>query len=83
MDQQLDIFFQTAFTNLKMPLIVIYRNPSDYQGKFVARLWDMQSPTNLVVVKDTLEQIRKAIPPKFVKLERATDDDPNIVEVWL
>ena len=46
----------------KMPLIVVYNNPEDYPNKYVARVWDVNRPTALVAVADTLEEIREAIP---------------------
>lgn len=28
----------------RMPLITVYNSPTDYPGKFVARLWDIDKP---------------------------------------
>lgn len=67
----------------KVPLICVYENPADYPGKYVARLWDLQQPTGFVVVADSLEEIRAAIPYGMVQLARLGKDDPAIVETWI
>lgn len=67
----------------KVPLICVYENPEDYPGKYVARLWDLQRPTGFVVVADSLEEIREAIPEGMVRLNRTEKDAPAIVETWI
>lgn len=66
-----------------IPMIVVYKNPSDYPDKYIARLWDLDKPTEFIAVKDTLEEIRSAIPCRFVNNGRRPNDDPVIVEVWV
>jgi hypothetical protein len=72
-----------------LAVIVIYRNPSDFPGKYVVRRqWAgrggvLIEPGTLAVV-DTLDQARAAVPPEQdTRLNRQPDDDPCIVEVWL
>lgn len=66
------------------PIITVYHDPADYPGKYVARLYDIQRPTNMVVVADTYEDVRAAIPAgRMVRLERDAADDPVIVENWV
>ena len=36
----------------RLPLICIYNSPSDYPGKYVARLWDVDKPTNMVAIAE-------------------------------
>jgi hypothetical protein len=78
----LNTFIGFDFSNYSMPLITVYRNPSDFKGKFVARLFDLEKPTEYVIVKDTLEEVRAVIPPHFSRFARFEEDDPVIVEVW-
>lgn len=66
----------------RVPLICVYKNPADYPGKYVARLWDVDTPTTLVVVADSLEEIRIAKPQQMVIMQRHPNDDPVIVETW-
>lgn len=70
---------QTTF-----PVIAVYKNPSDYPGKYVARVFDMNRPTNLAVVAETYEELLEAIPTQaMTRMERSAKDDPVIVETWI
>ncbi|WP_089610078.1 hypothetical protein [Dehalobacterium formicoaceticum] len=83
-DIRLDSFLKVKPNLLvRVPIIVIYNNPADYPGKFVARLWDVNKPTRYAVVKDTLEEARKAIPYFMWRIGRDEKDDPVIVEIWM
>lgn len=67
-----------------VPIITVYNSPDDYPGKYVARVWSAGTPTNLVAVADTYEELVKAIPSRqMMKMERDPKDEPCIVEVWL
>lgn len=66
-----------------MPMIIIFKSPSDFQGKYVARLFKLGRPTIIAVVKDTLPEIRMAIPRYMVRLPRRQKDDPKIIETWI
>jgi hypothetical protein len=86
LDQKCDI--GESLSNYKtivkrMPIVVVYKNTKDYPGQFVARLWDLITPTEVVVVKGTLEEIRNEIPKGFVNIGRMSFDDPVIVESWI
>jgi hypothetical protein len=67
------------------PMWTVYENPTDYPGKFVARLFHGETPTASIVIADDLETIRDMMQFEFglVKLMRSPGDDPKIVEVWL
>lgn len=66
-----------------IPVIIVTANQDDYPRRYVARLWDMSVPasTQYMVLEDTLEDLRKAIPAKMSRLPAAPDD--SIVEAWL
>jgi hypothetical protein len=70
-----------------LPLICIYKNPSDFPDKYVARLWGMGRKggvaTRYIIVRDTLAQIREAMPDWMTQMGRNPIDDPVIVETWL
>lgn len=64
-------------------IIAIYKNPSDYPGKFVARLWIGIMPTEVNIVKSTITEIRHLIPSFYGRISsRCLNDDPVIVETW-
>ena len=70
---------QTTF-----PIITIFNSPTDYPGKYVARVFDVGRPTNLAAVADTYEELLEAIPTgQMLRMERAPNDDPVIVETWV
>lgn len=84
-DYQMNDFLEAPLNKfVKVPIIVIYKNPKDYQDKFVARLWDINNkPTKFVVIKDTLDEIRNAIPKRLKRIPRIVNDDPVIIETYL
>lgn len=69
------------------PTFAVYYSPEDFPGKYVARLFDGDKPMRLLTVKDTLEEVRAAIPQGpplgFVRMERSPNDIPQIIEVWI
>jgi hypothetical protein len=77
----------TAKPRLEMSQWVIYDHPRDFPDKYVMRRWGVQAgqavATDEMVLADTLEEIRRRVPPGLYRLERFKDDDPCIVEVWL
>jgi hypothetical protein len=71
-----------------LTIYVIYRNPSDYPGKWVLRAQDAGAgrtvtPHQDCFVCDTLEQARECVPPGLVHMPRHPDDDPVIYETWI
>lgn len=66
---------------------VVYEHPRDYPDLYVVRRWEigqrMLYATDDVAFANSLEDIRKAIPPGLYCLPRFAEDDPCIVEVWL
>lgn len=71
-----------------LPIVVIYENPSDYPGKFVARRqWAGRGGVLLepgpLIVGDSLTEVRGVIPDGMVRLPRDPNDEPQIVECWI
>lgn len=85
--------FQFALGGLKAELkgkmlnIVVYDNPKDDLGYFVARAFYIDKlpvPTKVSFRAKTLEEVQAAIPDEiFHWLPRHPEDDPIIVGVWL
>ena len=68
---------------------VIYNNPSDFPGNFVVRrhfrvvgFKTMYAEEEPVIVTDSIDQARSAIPDTCSNKGRHDEDDPHIVEVW-
>jgi hypothetical protein len=65
-------------------LWTIYDRPVDYPNSFVARKFIVDRPTDEVIVRDTLAEVRKAIGWRaLVRFERHPDNDPKIIEHWI
>ncbi|MPM90789.1 hypothetical protein SDC9_137911 [bioreactor metagenome] len=67
---------------VRIAMIVVYEKPKDYPQNYIARLWDGNIPTHYAVIRNSLEDIRLAIPPMH-RISRHPDDDPVIVETWI
>ena len=76
-------FTNVDFTKIKAAMIVIYDHPKDYPNSYVARIWDMDKPTNVVVINENLVALRSLIPKDMSFIERFETDDPCMVEIWL
>lgn len=66
-------------------LCTVYRNPKDFPGQIVVRLWDARAnkPTPYIAVFGTLDDARGDIPEHMVRLDRNAGDDSAIVESWI
>jgi hypothetical protein len=69
-------------------LWVIYRNPSDYPGKFVVRQqWAARGGVHTCVdphcITSSLIEARNSIPLGLYNIGRMEGDEPQILEVWL
>jgi hypothetical protein len=67
---------------------VVYDDPTDYPGKIVARKWEMVGDqmfaTDEIIFTLDLGKLREQFEKHgLTKLERRTDDDPKIKEIWL
>lgn len=65
------------------PMWVIYRRPKDFPAHYVARCWDMDTPTDTYLIGKDLDDVRCMLPDGLVKFDRHPTDDPCIVESWL
>lgn len=86
MKKMINTFKQVDMSDMCSPIIVIYENVSDYKGYFIARIWDLDKPTDTFMLKKDLHKIRediKANLPNMVRLPKAQNDDPCIVETWI
>lgn len=86
MKKVINTFGQVDMSKIGNPVIVIYNSPDDYKGYFVARVWDLDKPTDTFMLKKDLHKIRediKANLPNMVRLPKAQNDDPCIVETWI
>jgi hypothetical protein len=75
-------------TGHTLSMWVVTKNPSDYPGKFVARLNYITAEGRFSLAgepltADSLDALRAKLPLGLHRLPRWAHDDPVIVEVWL
>lgn len=76
---------QVDFSEVKMPMIAVYESPEDFRGKCVARIYDLDKPTDTIMVKGTVEEVQRDIRENtdMVFLPRGAEDVPSLVGVWM
>lgn len=82
-DQLISSFNEIDMKEYTMPIICIYNSPSDYKGMFVARLFDVNKPTPIILMRITLDAIRNEIPESFSLVPKQAGEDANIVGTYI
>lgn len=79
-----DTFCDVDIDNTKRPIIAVYRNTDDFPYNCVGRIFECEKPTNIVIVRQTVEAVRMDILNAFdmVSLDRTDADVSSLVEVW-
>lgn len=66
---------------------VIYDNPIDFPGYYVARLHQVMNgtcnPVDAYIKHVSLNSLRNMLPPGLVCIKRSDSDPPPIVESWV
>lgn len=82
-----DSMQQVDFSDMKMPMAVIYNGPKDFPNLYMCRIWEGAGchPTNTAVQRFSLEELREDIKAAgfTTRFPRAKGDDPVILETWL
>lgn len=79
-------FSEVDISGLKQPIICVYRHPEDYPKKCIARIFDGAKPTNIAIIRDTVDEIRRDISgsfPLMFPFARCKEDTKSIVESWI
>lgn len=76
-------FREVDMSDLQLPTIAIFFSPLDVPDKYIARLFEREYPTDTVVIGDSLEEVRKAMPINFVPFRRFKEEPASVVEVWI
>lgn len=66
-----------------LELWTVYDSPIDLPGRFVARKWVLDQPTDELLQDKTLEGLRGKLPQGLTRLPCAPEDDPRVVETWI
>lgn len=79
-------FSEVDVSSLKCPIIAVYINPFDYPQECVARVFDLDQPTNIILSRRTLSELREDIVqvfPQMVRFDRSKNDVQCVAETWL
>lgn len=85
-DVNIRTFGNADLSGITMPMIAVYRNPADYPGWFVARVFDHGQPLNIHIRRRRIEEIRADIIktfPGMIPFAPGADDDKVILQVWM
>lgn len=76
---------EVNMSNLKLPIIVVDWHPDDFPECCVARVFDADQPTNVVILRRNLEEIERDIRKNtgFTFLPRGSEDPLSVVGVWM
>lgn len=84
-DKKVQSVQEIDFSDLVLPMIAVYKNPEDYPNYCVARVFDLERPTNIVIIKKTVREIKEDIEQHtgMVFLNREVGDVLSLVGVYL
>lgn len=75
-------------SRMVMIMVAVYKNPHDFPHKYVGRVWFIGkgkhwASNDMYVVRDTIEEVRAAVPKWMTRLGRSEDEDPVVVETYM
>ena len=84
-EKRVNSISEVDMSGLFMPLIAVYEHPEDYPDKYVARVFDVDRPTDTVVIKDSLLEIQRDIGENTSRIfaPRGAEDVRSLVGVWI
>lgn len=84
-EKRVESIQEVDFSGLKVPFIAVYQHPEDFPDKCVARIYELDKPTDTLMVKDTVEEIETDIRKHtgMTFLPRGTEDVLSLVGVWM
>jgi hypothetical protein len=76
---------EVDFSGPGMPCIAVYKNPEDFPGQSVARIYDLDKPTDTIIVRDNPVEIAEDIRTHtgMVFIPRRKEDVPSLIGVWI
>lgn len=84
-EKRVESIKEVDFSGLKVPFIAVYQRPEDFPEKCVARIYELDKPTDTILVKDTLKEIEIDIQEStgMVFMPRKAEDVRSLVGVWM
>lgn len=84
-DKIIEEIEQIDMSEMKLPSFAIYKNPTDYPGKSVARLFEGDHPTNVVLIKKNVRELHSIFRDRtrLTFFPPLPGDSGNLVGVWM
>lgn len=84
-DKRVDSIREIDFSGLRVPIIAVYESPRDYPGSIVARVFDVDKATNMVLIKENLDELKQDIEQNtdLIFIPRLALDDDVIVGIYI
>ena len=84
-DKKVEHINQIDMSNLKFPTFAVYQNPKDYPGRCVARLFEGERPTNIVIIRKRAHELHQLFrnETRMMFLPKLPGDPENLVGVWM
>ena len=84
-DKIVEAIDQIDMSDLKLPSFAIYKNLKDYSGKTVARLFEKDRPTDVVIIGKDVRELHKLFRyrTRMSFMPPLPGDPANLVGVWL
>lgn len=84
-DEILESLSQVNIADMRMPAIVVSQYPREYPDSYVARIFEMDKPTNMILLREDLEsmqeEIKRNYPGKFFSIMEKSN--PELLGIWL
>ena len=83
--KEMESLTKVDFSDMRFPIAVLYDRPVDYPDSIVARVFEMDNPTNIFVRYETVEDARNdALKAGFRNLiPKDEKDPPYIIESYI
>lgn len=84
-DKIVESIAQIDMSELKLPSFAVYKNPTDYPGKSVARLFEGDNPTDVVIIKKNVRELHSLFrnQTRMTFFPPLPGDFRNLVGVWM
>lgn len=85
-DTEVESMKEVDLSGLKLPMIAIFQNPDDDPEMCVARVFDQDIPTDIIMRRGCVDDLKREIRisnPDMVFLHRGAEDVPALVGVYV
>lgn len=85
MQKRINSIQEVDLSGIKVPMIPVYRQPEDFPDHAVARVFDLDQPTDTIMVRDTVEEIQLDLRKhsRLTFIPRSSGDVPALMGVWM